>query len=107
MRRSVGSLFILAMLFGSIDAAMDLERNAIAGGDSHEMHGGFHDSSVPDSDDPESKPDIHFCHCAAHAPAVASIHETPLLSGDNSVPEMLAPIYRNTRSPPLLPPPIV
>ena len=106
MRRTVGSLFILAILFGSVDAAMDLELNAVGGGDSHEMHGGFHDNSVPDSD-PEGKPDSHFCHCAAHAPAVASTHETPFLSGDDSVPEMLAPIYRDSRSPPLLPPPIV
>jgi hypothetical protein len=107
MESIVSGLFVFSLLFGSLDAALDLELDPIRNGDSHEMHGGVHDNSAPRPEDPDGEPAKHFCHCAAHAPAVASTNATVLLSGDDSVPDSVSHFYRDSRAPPLLPPPIV
>jgi hypothetical protein len=103
----VGSLFMLSMLFGGIDAARDLELDPIGGGDTHEMHGSLHDGADGRPDHPGDEADQHYCHCAAHAPAAVSIRLDALVPGDERIPDAILSLYRGSRAPPLLPPPIV
>lgn len=71
MRRVLVALLMLSLFSVGIDAATDVEvlhpgENSAA----HEAHGQLHeDPGEPFSEHEKSD---HFCHCAAHAPAVAS-----------------------------------
>lgn len=77
MIRWIATVVSLALVVGSMDAAMHAGASLGAGG-SHELHGELHDPGEPVADagglempapDGEAPAD-HYCHCAAHSPAM-------------------------------------
>jgi hypothetical protein len=107
MVRSVGSCFlVLCVLANGVDAALDV-------GAAFPGHGnGAHEAHDPHHDDPDSapggssgEPKQHFCHCAAHAPALSALTHVDFVPVHEAAPEWATRLAIGARSPPPVRPP--
>lgn len=105
MLRALCSLLMLALVFGGLDAAGDVESVPVGdSGVAHEVHGEQH----PDSESPEDSSGEtakHFCHCAAHAPAAIMSVSAAIAPSPEQPDSIPASLHGAARLPPLLRPP--
>lgn len=105
MVRCIAILLSLAFLVGTFESATHFEPLGAAD-TAHELHAEFHGN--PDAPDADGDSSSHFCHCAAHSPAMIAAFEWPMLPRlQRAVPTIAALHASGMLKPPLRPPNLV